>query len=144
MATEIRRLIFSHSETTSAIRNYGAAHGMRFPEGRIIRARYAGSAEYEFHSLKQFKAPIQGDYNVKETPKAITLTFFDEKTFEQKYINLTADFISASLIEYCITHKIMMPKIAEKTLDLTEFNVCLDINLENLTDSASGPLRLDD
>lgn len=144
MATEIRRLIFSHSETTSAIRSYGDAHGMKFPEGRIIRARYAGNAEYEFHSMKQFKAPIQGDYNVKETPKAITLTFFDEKTFEQKFINLTADFVSAALIEYCVTHKIMMPKAAEKKLDLTEFNACLDINLENITDSAGGPLKLED
>jgi hypothetical protein len=144
MATEIRRLIFSHSETTSAIRTYGTSLGMKFPDGRVIRARYAGNAEYEFHTLKQFKAPIQGDYNVRETPKAITLTFFDEKTFEQKFINLTADFISAALIEYCIQNKIMMPKNAEKNLDLTEFNVCLDINLENLTENASGPLRLED
>lgn len=143
MATEIRRLIFSHSETTSAIRAYGAKMGMKFPDGRVIRARYAGNAEYEFHSMKQFKSPIQGDYNVKETPKAVTLTFFDEKTFEQKFINLTADFISSALIEYCILHKIMMPKNAEKSLDLTEFNVCLDINLENQTDSSSGPLRLE-
>ncbi|GEM_PF-1009228 len=144
MATEIRRLIFSHSETTTAIRNAGAAHGMKFPEGRIIRARYAGNAEYEFHSMKSFKAPIQGDYNVKETPKAITLTFFDEKTFEQKFINLTADFISAALIEYCINNKIMMPKNAEKILDLTEFNVCMDINLESMTESGGSPLKLDE
>lgn len=143
MATEIRRLIFSHSETTTAIRNYGATLNMKFPEGRIIRARYAGNAEYEFHSMKQFKSPIQGDYNVRETPKAITLTFFDEKSFEQKFINLTADFISTALIEYCIAHKIMMPKNAEKSLDLTEFNTCLDINLENITESSSGPLRLE-
>ncbi|HPQ50749.1 MAG: hypothetical protein KDJ26_02310 [Alphaproteobacteria bacterium] len=144
MATEIRRLIFSHSETTIAIRSYGATMGMKFPEGRIIRARYAGSAEYEFHSMKQFKAPIQGDYNVKETPKAITLTFFDERSFEQKFINLTADFISVALIEYSITNKIMMPKNAEKNLDLTEFNICLDINLENQTESTSSPLRLEE
>ena len=64
---------------------------------------------------------------------------FDERSFEQKFINLTADFISVALIEYSITNKIMMPKNAEKNLDLTEFNICLDINLENQTGSTTVP-----
>ncbi|MFA7275786.1 MAG: hypothetical protein WC043_03175 [Pseudobdellovibrionaceae bacterium] len=137
MATEIRRLIFTHSESTSAIRTFGETHGITFPDGRIVRARYAGSAEYEFHSMKTFKPTTQNSYNIKENPRAVTLAFFDESTFEQKFYNLTADFVTAALIEYCIANKIMMPKQAEKKLDFTEFNICLDISLENKT--ASSP-----
>jgi hypothetical protein len=66
-------------------------------------------------------------------PRALTLTFFDEKTLEQKFYNLTSDFVSSALVEYCLTNKIMMPKSAEKRLDVTEFNICLDINMENFT-----------
>lgn len=134
MATEIRRLIFSHSESTAAVKEYGKKNNVNFPEGKIIRARFTGTAEYEFHSMKGVKSPIQGDYNVKDSPRAITLTFFDEKTMEQKFYNMTADFVSSALIEYCVLNKIMMPKKAEKHLDVTEFNICLDINMENTTD----------
>lgn len=146
MATEIRRLTFSHSESTAAMRDYGNKNDVKFPDGKIIRARFAGSAEYEFHSMKQIKSPIHGDYNVKENPRAITLTFFDEKTLEQKYYNLTADFVSSAIIEYCIANKIMLPKKAEKRLDVTEFNICLDINMESYTDGdkANQGLALED
>ncbi len=133
MATEIRRLIFSHSESTAAIKSYGNKNNVSFPEGKIIRARFTGTAEYEFHSMKGMKSSIQGEYNVKDSPRAITLTFFDEKTLEQKFYNMTADFVSSALIEYCVENKIMMPKKAEKTLDVTEFNICLDISMETVT-----------
>jgi len=146
MAIEIRRLIFSHSESTAAVREYGNKNNVSFPDGKIIRARFTGTAEYEFHSMKDFKSPIQGDYNVKDSPRAVTLTFFDEKTLEQKFYNLTADFVSSALIEYSIANKIMLPKQAEKRLDVTEFNICLDINMENPTegDKANQGLALDD
>lgn len=133
MATEIRRLIFSHSESVVAIRNYGIKHGVLFPDGRIIKARFAGSTESDSISMKRFRAPIQDDYNVKTSNKTVMLAFFDENTLEQKFYNLTSDFISSALIEYCIANKIMLPKLAEKSLDLTDFNICMDINLETET-----------
>lgn len=142
MATEIRRLIFSHNESTTAIRDYGKENNVQFPDGKIIRARYAGSAEYEFHSMKTVKSSVQNDYNIKESPRAVTLTFFDEKTLEQKYYNLTSDFISSALIEFCIANKIMLPKMAEKRLDLTEFNICLDIGMESFTPDDKEEKRL--
>ena len=146
MATEIRRLIFSHAESTAALTSYGKKVDLKFPQGKIIRARFAGSAEYEFHSMKQVKFPIEGDYNVKDSARAVTLTFFDEKTLEQKYYNVTADFISSALIEYCIANKIMLPKAAEKRLEMTEFNICLDIGMENKTEQTEAlqELRLED
>lgn len=137
MATEHRRIVFTHPETTAAIRQHGANQGITFPNGKVIRARFAGNAEYEFHSMKLYKSPLQMDYNVQDTSRAITLTFFDDVTFEQKYINVTANFVSAALIEYCVANRIMMPKRAEKVLDLTEFNICMDIKMENETNEAS-------
>lgn len=143
MATEIRRLVFTNAETTKALRTYGKKYDMVFPEGTVIRSRFAGNAEYEFDTMKQFKSPLHGDYNVEGNPRAVIVTFFDEKTFEQKYFNLTADFVSAALIEFCIENKIMMPKDAKKALDITEFNMCLDINFETQTSGAS-PLAIED
>lgn len=137
MPREVRRLVFTHAESTKAIVNYSQQFDMSFPQGRIIKAQYTGSAEYEFHTMKSFKSNIHDKYNVKENAKSIIITFFDETTFEHKFYNLTADFLSAALIEYCIDKNIMMPKEAQKTLDLTEFNICLDINYEKSAEGES-------
>jgi hypothetical protein len=142
MTTESRRLIFSHAEATSAIRAYGAKNGLTFPNGKIIRARFAGGPEYEFSSLKQVKSPVQSDYNIKETQRAVTLTFFDDTTLEQKFYNLPADFISVSLVEYCLENKIMLPKKASKGLDVNDFNICLDISMETLVEGHAPTQRL--
>ncbi|MBP9867554.1 MAG: hypothetical protein KBC88_01325 [Alphaproteobacteria bacterium] len=138
MVTEVRRLLFSHSETTKAIKDYGEKFHMVFPEGKVIRVRFAGTYGHEFHTMKQFKTPLHGTYNIEENVKAVTITFFNESTFEQKFFNLTADFVSGALIEYCIHNQIMMPKQAKKSLDVTDFNVCLDINYENKTEADQG------
>ncbi len=142
MATEIRRLIFSHDEAIEALRSFGNKNGISFPAGKIIRARFAGNAEYEIHSMKELRSKIQRDYNVKENPRAVTITIFCDATLEQKYYNLTANFISAALIEYCIHNKIMLPKDAEKRLDLTDFNICLDISKESFTEADQPGSRL--
>ena len=145
MATEIRRLVFSHAESTKALHDFGKAYNMTFPQGKIIRAVFAGTAEYEFHSMKQFKSSIHQDYNVEGKEKAVIVTFFDEKTLEHKFFNLTADFVSGSLIEFCVRNKIMMPKAAKKAVDVTEFNICLDIQMDNATsESQAGALSIAD
>lgn len=140
MATEIRRLVFSHAETTKAIKNFGQKFRMNFPEGKIIRVRFAGSFDHEFHTMKQFKTPLHGTYNIEENTRPVTITFFDEDTFEQKFFNLAADFISGALIEYCIQNRIMMPKHAKKSLALTDFNVCLDVNYESTSEDGAGKM----
>jgi len=133
MATEIRRLVFTHSESTKALEAFGKKYDVTFPVGKIIRAKFAGTAEYEFHSMKQFKTSIHNDYNVEGQASSIIVTYFDEKTLEHKFFNLTADFISGALIEYCTANKIMLPKSAKKSLDITEFNICLDVKYDNIT-----------
>lgn len=133
MVTEVRRIIFTHGESGAAIRSHGEKEGLKFPEGKLIRARFAGSSEYEFHSMKTRRAPIQSTYNILDTSRAVTLTFFDEITLEQKYFNVTSNFLSIALIEYCIANKIMMPKAVQKALDITDFNMCIDLSTETST-----------
>lgn len=142
MATEIRRISFSHSESTTAIRNYGNKSDLSFPSGKIIRANFAGNAEYEFHSMKQVSSPIHASYNVQKNPRAVTLTFFDEKSLEQKFYNVTADFVSSALIEYCLANGIILPSDAEKRLDVTEFNICLDIYKDSITPDSPKTIAL--
>lgn len=146
MAIEIRRLIFNHNEAIEAIKAYGAKNKVNFPNGKIIRAKFAGLAEFEVNAFKQVKSEAQSDYNVKEDPRAVILTLFSEETLEQKYFNLTANFISIALIEYCFDHKIMLPRDAQKSLDMTDFNICLDISRDNFTDGdqSTGRLSLED
>jgi hypothetical protein len=142
MAIEIRRLIFNHNEAIEAIKAYGVKNNVTFPNGKIIRAKFAGLAEFEINAFKQIKSEVQGSYNVKEDPRAVILTIFSEETLEQKYFNLTANFISIALIEYCFAHKIMLPKDAEKSLDMTDFNMCLDVSRDSFTGSDKSETRL--
>jgi hypothetical protein len=144
MPKEVRRLVFTHPESTQAVVDYGQKFNMIFPKGRIIRAKFAGDAEFEFHTMRDFKSPVHRTYNVQEKRSAVIITFFDETTFEHKYFNLTADFVSAALVEFCLHHKIMLPKMAAKQLDITEFNICLDVNFENYLVAEPPALKLDD
>ena len=146
MAIEIRRLIFTYPEAMSAINDYAQKNDISFPKGKIVRAQYAGNAEYEINPLKQLKSEVQADYNIKDNPRSAILTIFSSETLEQKYLNLTANFISIALIEYCIKHKIMLPKDSEKSLDFSDFSVCLDINKNAFTeaDNSEGRLSIKD
>ncbi|TVQ82890.1 MAG: hypothetical protein EA357_07955 [Micavibrio sp.] len=130
--------MFHHNELFDAITHYGAELGYNFPGDKIISAKLASKAEYDFHTQKHFKTPLSKEYNINEIKNSVVVTFFDDKTFEHKYYNLPARFISESLIEYCLRTKIPLPKNSKKKLDLTEFNVCLDI----IMGERSGGLKL--
>lgn len=143
MPAELRRLVFSHKETTEALLAYGKEENIPFPKGKMIRAKYAGNAEYELHSMKGKQTGVNKNFNVDDQDRAIIVTFFDEETFEHKFFNLTADFISAALIKFCIEQKIMLPRDARKSLDLTEFNVCMDVVIDNLNGGSGAGASLD-
>lgn len=144
MPQEVRRLVFTHPEATVAISAYGKKFNIVFPEGKIIHARFGGTSEFEEHNMRDFKSPVHRTYNVQEKRSSIIITFFVAETLEHKYFNLTADFVSASIIEFCIANKIMLPKNATKIIDITEFNICLDINYEHQLLAESEVLRIED
>ncbi len=143
MVQEIRRLIFSHIETLSALKEDEEAAKIHIPEGRIIRANYvgAGSLATQAPSSRPGFSPT-----VKPSEKShiITLTLYDEFSFEQKYVNISEEALCKALITYCRKNKIMIPKNAQKTLEMTEFNFCLDINLDNMTESGGSSLKFED
>lgn len=127
MPDELRRLVFKHSELAEALNDYGQKHNVTFPPGKIIKAKFASEAEYELHTERSKKQQLAQQYNVEDKHSAIIVTFFDEFTFEHKYFNLTPAFLSAALIHYCVGKNIPLPRAGRKRLDVTEFNVCLDI-----------------
>jgi hypothetical protein len=55
-----------------------------------------------------------------------------------------ADFVSAAMIEYCIANKVMLPKSGAKTIDITEFNICLDITMDIKVEAEEAVLSLED
>ena len=87
MTKELRRIVFSHAESTEALVAYGKKFNMVFPSGNIIKVNFAGTAEYEHHSMKQHVNPVQHQYNVEQKPRSIIVTFFDSQTLEHKYFN---------------------------------------------------------
>ena len=132
MPSEIRRMVFFHGELADALRDFGQKYDVEFPNGKVIKASLASKAEYELHTQNALPAmPLAKEYNVKQLSNSIIVTFFDEASFAHKYFNLASDFISAALIHYCIQHKIPIPKAGRKKLDVTEFNICMDIVLDS-------------
>lgn len=145
MAKEIRRLAFTYNEAMAALKALAEKNNINLPHGRIVRTQFAGNSEYELHPLRMQKSDIQSEYNIKDSPKSAILTIFCDETLEQKYLNLTANFISTALIEYCIAHKIMLPKQSEKSLDFSDFSICLDIYSETtIGDDSPKALSLED
>ena len=143
MPTEVRRLVFAHAETTQALHAYGDKNGVTFAKGKVIRAKFGHDSDFEFHTMRDHAQEIQQTYNVLEKRKSVIVTIFDDATLEHKYYNLTADFVALALIEYCIAQKIILPKEATKELDITEFNICLDIHMNTTTDGSAPILALE-
>lgn len=144
MPEELRRIVFNYAEISEAITHYGAQYKLNFPVGKVVRAKMGSNMEYEINSLKDHPSPFHQDYNVTNRKFAVILTFFDEKTFENKYINVTADFIASALIDYCIRHQIMIPKSGQKMLEITDFNICLEIKFHAGTEHSGPILSLED
>lgn len=144
MPSEVRRLIFSYPEVTEAITAYGKAYNIKFPVGQITRAKFASDGDFEQHTMKDFKSALHRTYNVQQKRRSIILSLFDATTLEHKNFNLTADFVSGAIIEFCLSHKVMIPKDSQKEIEITDFHICLDIGLNNPLEPGGKTLTLDD
>jgi hypothetical protein len=134
MPNEVRRLVFTHAESTRALIDHGKRFDVPLPPGRLMRAKYSGGPDFGGAS------PSRARHTT------ITLTFFDDTVMEHKHVSVTAEFVLSALIEFCAANKIMLPRGAEKSLDVTEFNFCLDIRMASTADGvdAAPALELDD
>ena len=139
MPSEIRRIIFTNTEATKAILAYGARFDVKFPIGKITRARAAGTNEFQDLHMHKFHSELHTEYNIAEQKNSVIITFFDELTFEHRYFDLRADFITAALIVYCRENQIMIPRNSLKKLGFSDLNMTLDIHYE-LRLSGSDPL----
>ncbi len=142
MPSEIRRLVFYYSELSEALVNQAPEYGVKFPKGKITKAKIAGGIDNEIHTQKFQTNELSKEYNLNDDPKAIIVTFFNEDTFEHKYFSLSSEFVSSALIKYCIDRSIPLPRAGKKKIDITEFNICLDIVFD-MDDGSSLELELD-
>lgn len=131
MPSEIRRLMFFHKELFEALNLYGSEKGYEFIGNKIINAEWTKNLEHDPHKHIEFRTEISEKYNIDEMQNSVIVTFFDDMTFEHKYYNLPAHFITEALIQYSIKNNIPLPQKSRKTLDVTEFNVCLDIIIDD-------------
>lgn len=138
MPNEIRRLVFSNQELGDALRHYGRVYDVGFPDGKIIKSAFADEGSGSGHG--KF-GDFTSQYNVEDRDKSLIVTFFNEKTFEHKMYSVTSDFISGALIQHCLDNSIPIPRRSRKKLDVTGFNICLDIIIEN---EEAGSLELAD
>ena len=121
MPFETRRIMFNYDEVHSAIITYGQKYNMNFPEGKLTKVTDANPKEYAFNPMKKFR---DGEHE-KSLP--LIFSFFMSETGDHKYINLNKDFVQGALVDYCIEHKIMLPKDHYKSIDVIEFHVALDL-----------------
>lgn len=130
MPKEIRRLAFTHSEATEALNDYCKKNKIELPEGQILHARFASLEEEKSKSIALKHDDVFRTYNAKPSKNAVILTFYQDKKMSNTYFNIKADIVTTSLIEHCLSNNIMLPKSGAKILDITEFNLCLDINMK--------------
>ena len=117
MPFETRRIMFNYDEVLQALHAFGSKYNMSFPEGKIAKVTDANPKEYAFNPLKKFR-------ETEALP--LIVTFFQEGS-EHKYITLTSEFILGALVEYCLDNKIMLPKSAQKQIEVIEFHIALEV-----------------
>ncbi len=140
MPNEIRRLAFSYAETLSALRSYGERFQVKMPKGSLLHARFAAVDEEKEATGHQDHKALFKAYNVRQNRSNLVLTFYNDKDDSHTPYILTADFVTAALIQYCLGEDIMLPKSARKTLDITDFQLCLDMEMDIRTQGQETPL----
>lgn len=135
MPKEIRRILFSFPESTQALKDYAHKHEVSLPEGRIARVRLKKTASHNIHTMHSHAKQILREQNINDTGEDIIITLFNESSLEHDYVNISKAFIAAALIEYCINHKIMLPKEAQKSIELEELHICMDITFSTPSES---------
>lgn len=143
MPKEIRRLAFSHDETGIAVREHCKKNDQDFPEGSILHVRFASKEEEELSAEDFNNDKVFQTYNVSSSKNQVIFTVKEENKKDNDYAKLSADFVVAALIDYCVANKIMLPKTGSKNLDITGFHVCMDIQVESKK-SDLEPLELED
>ncbi len=121
MPFETRRIIFNYTELKEAVISYGKKYNMAFPNGEIGKVTDSNPKDYSFNPLKKFRDTAQ---NIDSN---FIITFILPVTSEHKYINLPNEFMVGALVEYCLDHKIILPRDVLKIVDVIEFGITLEM-----------------
>ncbi len=107
MPSEIRRLIFNSEELIEAIQEYREISKAKLPPGMIVSCTPTSDPEVTVH-----------------------LEIFDQRRDETSAVDLAPEVIAAALLHYCITHRIPMPRQAEKSIQVHGDEVTLSIRIK--------------
>src|SRR5579883_661454 len=104
MASELRRIIFSHAELRSALDDYFAGRKTPLPLGVIVNVRLEGAS--------------QG---------IVLVSMAGANDNDQSMITLAPEQVAAALLKFCRTSRIPVPKSASKSLSVSGDTLALDI-----------------
>lgn len=127
MPFETRRIMFNYEETHEAITSFGSKYNMSFPEGRVVKITDSNPKEYAFNPLKKFR----------DNDAMPIIVSFAQDGEPHKYVTLTSEFILGALVEYCLNHKIVLPKSAHKEIEVIEFHVALEVGDKDVNSSST-------
>jgi len=104
MASELRRIIFTHTELRSALDDYFAGRQTPLPLGVIMNVQLEGAG--------------QG---------VVLVSMAGATDNDQSMITLAPEQVAAALLKFCRTSRIPVPKNASKSLSISGDTLALDI-----------------
>jgi hypothetical protein len=115
MPSEMRRVIFRSDELVAAISEYNMGSGGKLPFGTVIACK-----------------PIDGPEVV------VRLDILEQRSGETRTVDLTAEIVGAALLRYCMKHRIPIPRIAEKSIQVHGDTLSLNISIKDKSKGSSG------
>ena len=107
MPSEFRQILFSNKELIEALYEYDRAGQTKLLQGDILSC-----------------TPVEED------KVAVRLKLMDPESGETQVASLSPEMVAAVLLRYCIKHRIPMPKNAEKSIQVHDDQISLDVRIK--------------
>ncbi len=111
MATEFRRIVLTNDELMDAIALYNRAAKQKLPAGQFVSCTVKDGQDL-----------------------TVCLEICDISTDKRHNIDLEAAYIGASIIKWCQSEKIPIPRAAEKSVKAVGDNIALHLTLNGKSD----------
>ena len=111
MATEFRRIVLTNDELMDAIALYNRAAKQKLPAGQFVSCTVKDGQDL-----------------------TVSLEICDNSTDKRHNIDLKAAYIGASIIKWCQSEKIPIPRTAEKSVKAVGDNIALHLTLNSKSD----------
>ena len=107
MPAELRQILFSNKELIEALHGHNQVAQNKLPQGTIISCT-----------------------PVAEDEVAVRLELVDQESGETQIASLTPEMVAAALLHYCFKHRIPIPQIAAKSIQIHGDEISLNIRIE--------------